>query len=200
MTDIHEINDLVDFLCEKEITTKQLVYCLLLHHDKKYGRKQGTAKIVRPLSQLYKYYTNIEQFTRSELQDLIDKGLLIKNGEKFKPDQLEVTDRFVKDWYGDKYKFEGLEEVYPKWVPNFNNPSGPDVNLMMISDRQKLMQTYNSLVKTYKMHNRVLAVVQWAKERDLIKVGIEKFVHSKHWEDLIELRDKDEQMTNYTNI
>lgn len=200
MTDIHEINDLVDFLCDKQITTKQLVYCLLLHHDKKYGRKEGTAKIVRPLSQLYKYYSNVEQFRKSELQELIDKGLLTKNGDKFKPDMLEVTDRFLKDWYGDKYKFEGLVEVYPKWVTNFQHPSKPDANLMMISDRQALIKTYNSLVKTYKMHNRVLSVVQWGKERELIKVGIEKFVHSKHWEQLMELRDKDQEMQNYTNI
>lgn len=200
MTDIHEINDLVDFLCEKQITTKQLVYCLLLHHDKKYSRMEGTAKLSRPLSQLYKYYTNVEQFSKRELQDLINKGLLEQTGEDFKPDHLEVTKRFVRDWYGDKYKLKALIDVYPSHVDNFDHPGKPKIPLITIDDRQKLRQVYNSLVKTYKMHNRVLSVVQWGKEKDLIKMSIQKFINSKGWEQLIKLRDSEEEMSNFTHI
>lgn len=201
MTNIYEINDLVDFLSESGMNTKQFTYCLLLYYDKKYSRIEGTAKLSRPLSQLYKYFTNVEQFTKPEIQQLIDSGYLTQTGNDFKPDHLEVTTKFERNWFGEKtYKFDQLIEVYPSHTENFNHPGKPKIPLISMSNYAETERLYNKFVTTYKMHNRVLAVVQWAKERDMIKMTIEKFVNSKHWEYLLKQRDSDEEMSNYTHM
>lgn len=201
MTNIYEINDLVDFLTESGMNTKQFTYCLLLYYDKKYSRIEGTAKLSRPLSQLYKYFTNVEEFTKAEIQQLIDSGYLNQTGHDFKPDHLETTDKFERNWFGEPtYKLDQLIEVYPKHVDNFDHPGKGKIPLIIMSNYAQVEKTYNRFVSTYKMHNRVLAVTQWAKQRNMIKMGIEKYINSKHWEYLLEQKNSDETMQNYTHM
>lgn len=200
MTNIYGINDVVDFLSKYGINAEQFIYLLLLYNDKRHGRIPGSSKISRPLSQLYKYHKNVKPFQKNDLEDLVDKGLIKKSGKKLVPDMLEVSDKFEKEYLGDKFKFDQLLEVYPTWVENFNHPSNPKINLKVMKDYDRTASMYNRFVKTYKMHNRVLEVVEWAKENERINLGIEKFVSSKYWESLFELQETEGKMDNHEVI
>jgi len=188
MTNIYETNDLVDFLSKEGITSKQFMYCLLLHYDKKYSRIPGTNKVSRPLSKLYKYHNNVEKFSREDLKTLLDKGFIEKTGSKLVPDMLEITDKFSKAYLGDSLKFEELYETYPAWVKNFSHPSGGDIPLKNMNDYVATESLYNRFVKTDKNHKRVIEAVKWGKETNNINMSIEKFVNSKGWEALWELK------------
>jgi len=200
MTNTHEINDLIEFLHKHDITIKQFTYCMLLHYDKVHSRVEGSHKISRPLSKMYKYHQNIENFTKSDIQDLIDKKLLKQSGKTYKPDMLEVTDKFKKNWYGDKFKIDELIEVYPSHTQNFDHPGKKPIPLCTFKDYDKLRNRYNRFVKTYKMHNRVIDLVQWAKEEEEINLGIVKFVNSKYWEELAEMKEEQGSNSNQTLI
>jgi hypothetical protein len=200
MTNLYEINDLVDFLSDHQITANQFMYCLLLYHDKKYSRIPGSSKISRPISQLFKYHNNVKNFTRGDLEDLVDKGFVISKDNKFVPDLLDISDKFVKLYLGPKYKLDQLLEVYPTWVTNFDHPGKHKINLKIMSDYESLVQRYNKLIKTDKMHNRVIELVEWANNENQINLGIEKFVASKYWEFLFELRNTSEVGSNYEVI
>ena len=200
MTNVYEINDLIEFVHKYDITIKQFTYCLLLHYDKRHSRIEGSSKISRPLSKMYKYHQNIEKFKKSEIQDLINKDLLQQTGETYKPDMLEPTQKFIKEWYGDSLKVKELIDIYPKKIDNFNHPSGGKIPLCTFDDFNKLKDAYNYNVKTDKMHQRVLDLVEWAKENDALKLGIVKFVNSKYWEELQEMREDEVSTDNQTVI
>lgn len=201
MTNIHEVNDLVDFLEEHNITAQQFLYCLLLHYDKQHSRIEGSHKISRPLSKVYKYHQNIDTFKKKDIQDLEDKGFIDISGDQLKLDMIEVTDKFKKKWLGDKFKFDDVKDAYPMKMPNFDHPSKPDIPLNALSDYHKTKDLYNKFVGTYKMHRRVLDLIEWGKENDKIRVGLEKFVNSKYWENLQKMRSDDEgSMKTHTVI
>ena len=200
MTHIYEINDLVDFLDKHCITAEQFMYCLLLYNDKRHNRIPGTNKISRPLSKLYKYHTNVKKFSRSDLQDLIDKGFIEKVGKKLTPDELEITKKFEKEYMGDKFKFDQLVTAYPAHVANFNHPGGPKIPLTTMKDCDKVASIYNRFVRTYKLHDRIIEAVKWGNETGNINMSIERFVSSKGWEDLMKLRDSNEGDDNHEVI
>lgn len=190
MTHIYEINDLVNFLDKHKISAEQFMYCLLLYNDKRHNRIQGTSKISRPLSQLYKYHTNIRPFPKKDLLDLIDKKLVESNGKVLVPDALDVTDKFIKEYLGDKFKFDELYQDYPSTVANFNHPGGTRIPLKTMKNYTDTKNTYNSFVRTYKLHERIIDVVKWGKDSDNINMSLERFVSSKGWEYLFQLRDE----------
>lgn len=190
MTHIYEINNLVDFLDKHKINAEQFMYCLLLYNDKRHNRIPGTQNISRPLSKLYQYHHNIRSFERADLTDLIDKKLVEKTGLKLTPDSLEVTDKFIKDYLGDKFKYDELTQVYPYEVANFNHPGGRKIPLQMVKNHTDTVNTYNSFVRTNKLHKQIIEAVEWAAEKDLINTGIERFVSSKGWEYLFKMMNE----------
>lgn len=196
MTNTYEVNDLVEFCVEHDINVKQFFFCILLLYDKKYSRIEGKAEISRPLSKLYKYFKNVEKFSKEELQDLVDKGFLEQWGKKFKPDSLEVTDKFEKKWYGEKYKFNQFEEVYP----NKTMIDGKEIAINGYDDPPQMIRLYNSIVKTYKMHNRVMELTEWGRENNLINMNIKKYIASKQWENLKRAKDNGGSLDNQTVI
>lgn len=193
MTQIYEINELIEFLDKHKINAEQLVYCLLLHHDKRYAVKEGST-IVRPLSQLYKYHNNISNFKRADIEDLIEKGFIRKDGNTLAPDMLEVTNMFIKEYYGRKYKFDQLRDAYPSTTVNFDHPSKPRIPLKIIRDYEKTVEMYNKFVRSENLHEHILDLVEWAKSNPNtvnLSINIENFVSSKYWEYLQELKEEE---------
>lgn len=189
MTNIYETNDLVDFLDKHKMTSRQFMYCILLYHDKKYSRIPGTNKISRPLSQIYKYHSNVEKFTKEDLNHLVKIGFIQQVGNKIVPDMLEITDTFKKVYLGDMEKFDELWNTYPEDVENFNHPSKPRIPLKLVKDHYATSTLYNKFVKTNKNHKRVIEAVEWGKENNKINMSIERFVSSKAWEYLWSAQD-----------
>lgn len=192
MTNLYEINDLVNFLDKHRITAEQFIYCLLLYYDKRYSKIPGTNNISRPLSQLYKYHNNIKNFTKEDLETLVEKGFIVQTGNKIVPDMLEITDKFEKEYLGDNLKFIDVWETYPAWVENFTHPSKGNISLKTTSDYTGTMNLYNKFVKTQKVHERVIEAIEWGKTTKCINMSLERFVNSKAWEAIWEMQ-KDSQ-------
>lgn len=190
MTNVYEINDLVDFLSEHGITAEQYMYCLLLYYDKKYSRIPGSYKVSRPLSKLYKYHNAVRKFDSDTLTTLEEKGFIRRTGRLVVPDHMEVTDKFEKTYLGTSLKYDNLDDVYPSSVPNFSHPSGPPIMLKLTNDSTALEKLYNRFVKTQKIHDRIIEAVIWGEKAGVINMSIEKFVNSKAWESLWEMMEK----------
>lgn len=202
MTNIYAIVQLVEFLEHHGINTRQLTYCLLLYYDKKYSRIEGTNKINRPLSQLYKYFENIEKFPKTELEELVEKGFIEQTSPDFKIDHVEVTPKFEKSYFGNKYKLDQLIEAYPKFVDNFEHPSKPKIPLVSISNFSELERLYARIANAKATHEMIIDLTTWGRENNQIKMSIEKYINSRFWETLAVLREETEnpEMSNMHSI
>jgi hypothetical protein len=82
---------------------------------------------------------------------------------------------------------DSLLSVYPK----FGTIKGKFYPLIT-GDLDKLFEDYAKKIGySIDTHKEVLEIVQWAKDKELLNIGIEKFILSYYWESLKELMNKD---------
>lgn len=87
---------------------------------------------------------------------------------------------------------DSLLSVYPK----FGTIKGKFYPLIT-GDLDKLFEDYAKKIGySIDTHKEVLEIVQWAKDKELLNIGIEKFVLSYFWESLKELKEKDNVTSN----
>lgn len=94
-----------------------------------------------------------------------------------------TTSEFLKD---------SLLSIYPK----FGTIKGK-LYPLITGDLDKLFEDYAKKIGySIDTHKEVLDIVQWAKDKELLNIGIEKFILSYYWESLKELRGKDNVTSN----
>lgn len=176
----------VHVLSEMKISANQFLLCYLLYTDQKKDGKY--VKTGKGISNLYKYVRKAVPWTKEEVRDLVDKGYLrdpdYKSDDTY-PDHLLVTDKFVDKLFVYPSAFEELWEEYPTIVPNFKNPNGPSVKLKSC-DYFELQELYKKLVRTKYKHKEIIELVKWARDKERLNIGIEKFVKGRQWEALKE--------------
>lgn len=177
----------LDFLVKHKMTIEQYFVCYILYKDKNstIEGQRVTRKSGQPIAAIYKYSENVGGIKRDAMKDLIDRGYLELTGNKLTPDMLEVTDKFYKDLFNHWSNFDQLFEIYPSRTV-FEAGKSPVSLKSLDAPIEEISKYYEKIVRTNKKHNEILEITQWAKERDLIKMGIQKYVYSQYWNALKE--------------
>lgn len=159
----------INILIEHNINQQQLLALYLLY-------KKRSDLIIR-----YKKHFNIKEsiITQEEINDLIDKKLLIKKGNTY-----NVTDYFYSMFINSSL---ATDEIYFSY-PTFLEKDGIKIPLTSY-DRNAFELLYDNAIKSNMLeHLEVLKDIDFGKEKNLIHIGIEKFIKSKYWLILRKLR------------
>ena len=157
------IDRYVNFLIDNQITERQFLGMYLAYTKR------------RDLSELYKKKITggMKIIPKNEIPELIKKGFLkIDEGGN-----AVLTDKF-KNIFVDKHiATEEIYEIYPTFI--YSN--GVQIPLSAM-DRNVFANLYEiAIMGSRAEHAEVLLDIQYGKEKELLNIGIEKFLKAKHW-------------------
>lgn len=126
------------------------------------------------------------------LRSFVDKNILLSNGipnagDKFVADNIRFTNQFLKDWFLYSHAAgKELMEKYPNYMVMYNGELLPAKNITKTySSLEAMFASYSKAIRhSKKLHEKVMFLLEWAKENNLIKYGIAEFVASRKWESL----------------
>lgn len=114
-----------------------------------------------------------------------------KQGEVFDPLTIPVNKNFIKNLYKSSFELgKELFEVYPQ----FGTINGNIVPLRGVSKKfDSLEQAYFKYGKSIgfnpERHDRVIELVQWAKENNILCCSLASFIVNNGWHDLEALKE-----------
>lgn len=127
-----------------------------------------------------------------QLKILAEKNVLISSsiptkGDKFIADNLVFTNKFQKDWFVYSHEAgKDLMDKYPNYMQMHNGELLPAKNITKVYN--SLESLYNAYGKSIRynrdVHQKVLFLIDWAMQNNLLKYGIAEFVASHKWESL----------------
>ncbi len=157
------IDKYVNFLIDNQITERQFLALYLI-----YSKRMDLIELYK------KRVTNgMKIIPPEELPSLIEKGFVKLNVDG----NAVLTDKF-KNIFVDKHiATEEIYEVYPTFV--YSN--GVQIPLSAM-DRNVFANLYEiAIMGSREEHNEILLDIEYGKEKELLNIGIEKFLKSKHW-------------------
>jgi DNA-binding MarR family transcriptional regulator len=154
----------VDFLIENNITQSQYLLLHLLYKQKPHLiRKYKEAFPSEDGSMIGKYM----------IDDLINRGFLKENSKG----NIEVTDKFLIIFVNKYIATDEIFEIYP----THTNIHGTNVPLTPM-DRNVFANLYDICIQSsIKEHLIIIEDIKYGISKDLIKIGIDKFIKSKYW-------------------
>lgn len=174
-----------DFLIKHKMNIEQYLLCYVLQVDKDATASSGRDRLRSgsPIAVIYKYTEGIQPLKTEDMRDLIDRGFLEHTGDRLVPDLLQVTDKFKQEIFNHWSNFEQLFAIYPSRID-----LGPNKGSYSLKSLDKpfeeMAKYYVSVVRTKTKHRRILDIITWAKEKDLINMGIQKFIYQRFWKEL----------------
>ena len=157
------IDRYVNFLIDNQITERQFLGMYLAYTKR------------RDLSELYKKKITggMKIIPKNEIPELIKKGFLkIDEGGN-----AVLTDKF-KNIFVDKHiATEQIYEIYPSFI--YSN--GVQIPLSTM-DRNVFANLYEiAIMGSLEEHEEIILDIKYGKEKELLNIGIEKFLKSKYW-------------------
>ena len=152
------------------------------------------------------YVCNVK--LREVLISLQKKEIILKpykipsEGESFDPYSIPFNKNFIKSLYKSSFELgKELFEIYPQMTV---------INGSLVSLRG-VSKHFDSLEACYfrygkaigwnqERHEKVLDLIKWAKERDIIKQSLSSFVINNSWLDLEAIRNGDSGNYNFDTI
>lgn len=145
---------------------------------------------------------------RNILITLQDKEILLKSykipkeGEQFNPYDIQINKNFIKQLY--KCSFELGKELFEAY-PQFGLIKGVNISLRGVSKHfNSLEDCYFRYGKTIKWniekHNRIIELVKWAKEHNILNCSLASFVINNGWLDLESMKEGDCGNINYEAV
>ena len=148
-------------------------------------------KIPRGKEAKEKHFEQEKWFKENIAQALVDKSILIAPkapaGHTAGLDCFEISPQFIQDFAIDLYGMpDELFEAYPKFFMS----NGTRYNIRN-SHVEKFGAKYLRFINNQReKHEEVLELIEWAKENKSLNIGLEKFVDTKYWEALQELKEE----------
>ena len=133
---------------------------------------------------------------REVLVELQRKEIILKSykvpkqGEVFDPLAIPINKNFIKNLYKCSFELgKELFEVYPR----FGTINGTIVPLRGVSKKfDSLEQAYFKYGKSIgfnpERHERIIELIQWAKENNIINCSLASFIVNNGWHDLETLK------------
>ena len=152
------------------------------------------------------YVCNVK--LREILVSLQKKEIILKSykipseGESFDPYSIPFNKNFIKSLYKSSFELgKELFEIYPQMTV---------INGSLVTLRG-VAKHFDSLEACYfrygkaigwnqERHEKVLDLIKWAKERDIIKQSLSSFVINNSWLDLEAIRNGDSGNYNFDTI
>lgn len=172
----------VDFLVKHEITFEQYALCYMLHEDKYEININGQRRYTQSgpaIANVYKYSQSIGKWDKKALNDLVEKGILKRLGNRNSPDMLEVTDKFAKLMFADMSDFEQLFDLYPS---HLDFGPGKAKGILKACNKEEVEKSYKIAVRTKAKHKYIMDITRWAKKHNMLNLSFEKYVKGRYWE------------------
>ena len=146
--------------------------------------------------------------TREIILSLQNKEIILKSfkvpqeGEAFNPYRIPFNKNFIKNLYRSSFEMgKELFEVYPQMTMI----NGSFVTLRGVSKHFDSLEAcyfrYGKAIGwNQERHEKVLDLVKWAGERDIIKQSLSSFVINNSWLDLEAIRNGDSGNYNFDTI
>lgn len=152
------------------------------------------------------YVCNVK--LREVLISLQKKEIILKSykipseGESFDPYSIPFNKNFIKSLYKSSFELgKELFEIYPQMTVI----NGSLVTLRGVSKHFDSLEAcyfrYGKAIGwNQERHKKVLDLIKWAKERDIIKQSLSSFVINNSWLDLEAIRNGDSGNYNFDTI
>lgn len=152
------------------------------------------------------YVCNVK--LREVLISLQKKEIILKSykipseGESFDPYSIPFNKSFIKNLYKSSFELgKELFEIYPQMTVI----NGSLVTLRGVSKHFDSLEAcyfrYGKAIGwNQERHEKVLDLIKWAKERDIIKQSLSSFVINNSWLDLEAIRNGDSGNYNFDTI
>lgn len=152
------------------------------------------------------YVCNVK--LREVLISLQKKEIILKSykipseGESFDPYSIPFNKNFIKSLYKSSFELgKELFEIYPQMTVI----NGSLVTLRGVSKHFDSLEAcyfrYGKAIGwNQERHEKVLDLIKWAKERDIIKQSLSSFVINNSWLDLEAIRSGDSGNYNFDTI
>lgn len=151
---------------------------------------------------LYKYFNVLKSLDklstiRPMLLSLKDKGIIKPSceipgaGEEFCADYIHLNKTALNVYYRSSFSmFDELRRTYPKMFVVGEQCYQADNVTRYYRSFDDIAMTYSKAIRSSaKNHERVLEVLKWGIEKDLIKFSLIEFIGSRKWEFLEELME-----------
>ncbi len=191
MSTLDKIEDYVDFLINHKITPNQHLL-LYLFFSQKMNRncKWGPSSLISKLQA-----SESNGWSVAEIKDLVDKGFLLdisKSGISL--DKLILTSKFSENNVeNDIFAFEDFFKSYPSTIQIKN-----DTAFLKAVDPEAIEKLYNDLIQSsVYTHQEFMELLEYGKERGLVRVRIDKYFTARIWETIQIMKDEDEKGEDY---
>lgn len=181
---LYSVREDLDLCKEFKLTPRQLMFVKMLVKDPSMDEGQWR-KASWAMSLQFK--EEMGGLTANEIADLQARNIIIdynEFGQTFY-DSFEINPKFVSKFMLKVYPMVSqLYDRYPKFFKiKGERYIGRNATLQELS-----VEYLRAINKDPEEHNRVMDDVKWAIENDAIIMGIKKFVGTRYWEAIRELR------------
>jgi hypothetical protein len=159
------------------------------------------------LRELLSVYKSIGISFRDILISLQNKEIILKSykiaeeGNSFDPNEIPINKNFLKILY--RSSFEMGKELFEEY-PQFGYIQGNMVPLRTVAKKfDSLEDAYTKYGKAinhnYEVHKKIIELVKWAKENNILNMSLASFIVNNSWVDLEALKDGDSGI-NYESV
>lgn len=166
------------FLEDHRITQRQflLLYCLY----------KQRIDIIKRYKTLFPAEEGQGMVGAIEFNELLTNGMIERTGDTAGTKSFRVTKKFLLIFVDKHEAIEQLLDAYPKF---YTNPTTMIRYPLTTTDEDELKELYARKIKeSAQEHLEVMKDVEYAKQNNLITMGILKFIGSKQWLAIRELR------------
>jgi hypothetical protein len=142
------------------------------------------------------------------LISLQNKGVILKSyqignkGSKFNPYEIPFNKAFTLNLFRAASEMgEELYNAYPQFACINNTQVGIRHVASKFNSTEECYFRYGKEIKwNPDLHKKIIELVNWAKEFNIINCSLANFIINRAWEDLAALKDGQQVNINYENI
>lgn len=176
----------LEILAKLKLTTRQLMFIKILIPD----RSLNDVEQRRSVYAMALKYQDLCPLSHDEMADLMSREVVI-NHNKIGADQYydnyEINPKYMKYFSLKVIGYpSALIDEYPKWVSFSDGRKFNGIDASAVDIAKEYISAIND---DEEEHNKVVEDVKWAIKNDEINCGILKFVKTKRWLAIRELRE-----------
>lgn len=162
--DIIQVENYLDFLTDNKLTQSQGLLLFMISDKNKKELVKRYKKAFPPKD-------------GKVIGEYLEKDLIVRNYMREINGEFLPHKRFKSNFIHSYLAYEELKRVYP----DFYQDKGKEYPLKVIDDDEYSLKYSNRIFKSIKNHEKVMHIVEFAKDNNLINISLAKFIDSKYW-------------------